>query len=130
YLPKETIHAELQSDYFFGKPLAEAQVKVTASTFDVQFRQFQTWEGKTDANGHAQFDILLPDYFVGQPLEKGNALVRLEAAVTDTADHAETISKTYPVSDQPIKVSLIPEGGRLAPGLDNRVFAAAIYPDG
>lgn len=130
YLPKETIQGELQADYFFGKPLAGSRVKVTASTFDVQFRTFQTWEGKTDDAGHAKFEIKLPDYFVGQPLQKGDALVRLEAQVTDTADHAETVSRTFPVSDQPIRVSLIPEGGKLVPGLENRVFAAAIYPDG
>jgi hypothetical protein len=130
YLPKETIHAELQSDYFFGKPVAGSKVKVTASTFDVRFHDFLTWEGKTDDAGHAKFEIKLPDAFVGQPLQKGNALVKLEVKITDTADHTETIVKTYPVANQPIKVSLIPEGGRLVPNLENRVFAAAVYPDG
>jgi hypothetical protein len=130
YLPKETIKAELQSDYFFGKPVAGGKVKVTASTFDVAFKDFQTWEGKTDANGHTSFEVKLPDYFVGQPLAKGDAIVKLEVKVTDTADHTETITKTYPVSSAPIRVSLIPEGGRVVPGLDNRIFVAAIYPDG
>jgi hypothetical protein len=130
YLPKETIHAELQTDYFFGKPVAGGKIKVTASTFDVAFKEFQTWDGKTDAQGHVKFDIKLPDYFVGQPLANGNALVRLEVKVTDTADHTETISKTFPVSDQSVRVSLIPEGGRLIPGMENRIFAAALYPDG
>src|SRR5262249_39675587 len=106
YLPKETIKGDLQTDYFFGKPVAEGKVKVTATTFDVQYKEFQTWEGKTDTSGHAQFEIKLPDYFVGQPLEKGNAIVQLEVKVTDTADHSETISRTYPVSDRSIQVSL------------------------
>src|SRR5262249_27467625 len=125
YLPKETVKADLQADYFFGKPVAGAKVKVSASTFDVAFKEFQTWEGKTDERGHAKFEIKLPDYFVGQPLAKGNALVKLEAKVTDTADHTETFTRTYAVSDQPIRVSLIPEAGRLVPGVENRVFAAA-----
>jgi hypothetical protein len=130
YLPKEKINASLQTDYFFGKPVSGGKIEVTASTFDVQFRKFFTWEGKTDANGHAKFTVQLPDYFVGQPLQKGNAMVKLDIKVTDTADHTETIAKTYTVSDQPIQVSLIPEGGKLVPGMENRVFAAAIYPDG
>jgi hypothetical protein len=130
YLPKETVKAELQTDYFFGKPVAHAKVKVTASTFDVAFKAFQTWEGKTDAAGHAKFEIKLPDYFVGQPLQKGDALVKLEVKVTDTADHSETVNRSYTVSDQSIRVSLIPEGGRLVPGMENLVYAAAIYPDG
>jgi len=130
YLPKETAKAELQCDYFFGKPVANATVKVSASTFDVQFKEFARWEGKTDANGHAKFEIQLPDYFVGQPLQKGDALVKFEVTVTDTAEHSETITRTYPVSDQPIRVGLIPEGGRLVPEMENRIFVAAVYPDG
>jgi uncharacterized protein YfaS (alpha-2-macroglobulin family) len=130
YLPKETLNGDLQVDYFFGKPVAGAQVTIKASTFDVAFKDFQTWQGKTDAQGHAKFEIKLPDYFVGQPLDKGNALVRLEAKVIDTADHSEIINKTYPVSNQSVQFSLIPEGGRLVPNMENRIFAAAIYPDG
>src|SRR5262249_47839252 len=112
YLPKETIHLDVQSDYFFGKPVAGGKVEVTASTFDVAFQKFASHNGKTDENGHTKFDIKLPDYFVGQPLQNKDALVKLEIKVTDTADHSETITKTYSVSDQPIRVSLIPEGGR------------------
>jgi hypothetical protein len=130
YLPKETIKASLQADYFFGKPIARGQVEVKASTFDVQFRDFQTWKGKTDENGHIKFEIKLPEYFVGQPLQKGDAIVKLEVSVTDTAEHTEKVTKSYPVSDQPIRISLIPEGGKLVPDLKNRVFVAAIYPDG
>ncbi len=130
YLPQETVKGTVQADYFFGKPVAGGTVKVTASTFDVAFKAFQTWQGKTDANGHAKFEIKLPEYFVGLPLAQGNALVKLDVQVTDTADHAETVARTFPVSDQPIRVSLIPEGGRLLPGLENRVYAATLYPDG
>src|SRR5262249_39190951 len=130
YLRKEKIKGSLQVDYCFGKPVAGGKVEVTAETFDVAFRKFQTFTGKTDANGHVKFDIQLPDYFVGTPLQKGNALVKLDVKVTDTADHSEQLTRTYNVSDQPIRVSLIPEGGRLVPGMENRVFAAAIYPDG
>src|SRR5262249_51888128 len=103
YLPKETVKGELQVDYFFGKPVAGARVKVTASTFDVKFTDFHSWEGKTDARGHVAFSIRLPDRFVGTPLASGNALVKLEVKVTDTADHSETVTRTYPVSDQAIR---------------------------
>ncbi len=130
YQPKDTIKATLQVDYFFGKPVAGAAVEVKASTFDIAFKEFHTWKGKTDGSGHVKFDIKLPDYFVGTPLAKGDAIVRLEAKVTDTADHEETVSRTCPVSDQPIRVALLPEGGRIIPGLENRLFVAALYPDG
>jgi hypothetical protein len=130
YLPKETVKLELQSDYFFGKPVAGAKVEIQASTFDVAFNKFHTWKGETDANGHTTLEIKLPDYFVGQPLQKGDALVKLDVKIVDTAEHAETLTKTYPVSDQPVRISLIAEGGKIVPGMENRIFAAATYPDG
>jgi hypothetical protein len=130
YLPKETLKVELQSDYFFGKAVSGAKVQVAASTFDVAFREFTKWQGQTDEQGHAKFEVKLPDYFVGQPLQHGNALLKLDVKVTDTADHSEQIAKSYTVSAQPIQVNLIPEGGKLVPGMANRFFAAAVYPDG
>ena len=45
YLPKEKIQVELQSDYFFGKPVSKAKVEVTASTFDVQFKRIPQVDG-------------------------------------------------------------------------------------
>jgi hypothetical protein len=130
YLPKEKIAVDLQSDYFFGKPVANSQVEVTASTFDVAFKEFTKWKGMTDANGHVKFDIQLPDYFVGQPLQAGNAIVKLEVTVLDNAEHKEKVTKSYAVSEQAIQVSIIAEGGKLAAALENRLFLAAIYPDG
>jgi 5-hydroxyisourate hydrolase-like protein (transthyretin family) len=130
YLPKETVKVELQADYFFGKPVANAKVQVVANTFDVAFKEFAKWQGQTDEAGHAKLEVQLPASFVGQPLEHGNALVKLDVKVTDTADHSEQLVKKYTVSAQPIEINLIPEGGRLVPGMANRVFAAAVYPDG
>ncbi len=130
YLPKETIQGTLQVDYFFGKPVAGGKVEIKASTFDVAFKEFATFKGTTDKSGLLTFEIALPNYFVGTPLAGGNALVKLDVQVTDTADHSETLTRTYPVSDQPIRVSFLPEGGRLIPELENRVFVAALYPDG
>ncbi len=130
YLPKETLKVDVQTDYFFGKPVAPAKVELTASTFDVAFHVFHTWKGETDENGHAKLEITLPPTFVGQPLQKGDALVKLDVKVHDSAEHTEAVTKTYPVSDQPVRVSLIPEGGKIVPGMQNRIFVAATYPDG
>ena len=63
-------------------------------------------------------------------LPKATRIVQLEVKLTDTADHTETITKTYPVAISRCKVSLMPEGGRIVPGMENRIFAAAMYPDG
>jgi uncharacterized protein YfaS (alpha-2-macroglobulin family) len=130
YLPREKMTLDVQSDYFFGKPVRKARVEVVASTSDVAYREFHKWTGSTDENGHVKLDIQLPDYFVGQPLLQGKGMVKLEVGVRDNAEHVQSVTKTYPVSDQPMQISLIAEGGRLAAGLENRIFAAAVYPDG
>jgi len=130
YLPKETIKGTLQADYVFGKPLAGAKVKISASTSDVAERAFQSWEGKTDKSGLATFEIAIPDYLVGLPVTKGDAVVRLEAEVIDTADHAEKTQKSFPVSKSPLQVTAIAQGGHLVPGVENRIYAAVITPDG
>ncbi|MFO0877150.1 MAG: alpha-2-macroglobulin family protein [Gemmataceae bacterium] len=130
FQPKETIRGSIQADYFFGKPVAEGQVEIRASTFDVAFKEFTTFKGSTDRHGHIDFEIKLPDYFVGTPLAGGKAIVKLEARITDAASHTETLTKTYPVSDRPIQLTFLPEGGRIIPSVENRIHVAALYPDG
>jgi hypothetical protein len=131
YLPKQTVKGKLRSDYFFGKPVSGGKVVVEASTFDgVSFKKFSTQKGQTDKDGSFSFELALPDYFVGQPLLKGDALVKLEAKVTDTANHNETGTRSVPVAAAPIRVAAISESGRLVPGIENQVYLAASYPDG
>ncbi len=130
YLPKETIKGKIQSDYFFGKPVAGGEVEVKASTFDVAFKEFATLRGRTDKNGKWEFELKLPDYFVGQPLQKGDAVVKLEVKLTDTAKHVEKSTKTVPVAATPIRLDAVPEGGRLVAGVPNRIYVVATYPDG
>ncbi len=130
YLPKETVKGTLQVGYFFGKPVSGGDVKIKASTFDVQMKEFAAATTKTDAKGAAEFEIKLPDYFVGQPLEKGNAYVQFEITVTDTADHSETVTKTFSVANSAITLGAIPESGKLIPGIENIVYVVAVSPDG
>ncbi|HUU01897.1 MAG TPA: MG2 domain-containing protein, partial [Myxococcota bacterium] len=130
YLPRQTIKGKIQSDYFFGKPVAGAQVEVKASTFDVEFKEFAALKGQTDENGHWEFELKLPDYFVGQPVQKGDAVVKLEVKVTDSAKHTEKGVKTVPVAEAPIRLDAVPEGGRIVAGVQNMIYLVASYPDG
>jgi uncharacterized protein YfaS (alpha-2-macroglobulin family) len=129
YQPGETVKAELQVNYFFGKAVAGGKVHVKCSKFDVAYFDFQALDGQTDANGHYSFEVRLPASFVGQPLEAGKASAKLEIAVTDTADHKETVTKNVPVTAAPILVTAVPESGQLVPGLENRVYVVSTYAD-
>ena len=56
-------------------------------------------QGKTDADGAYRFDLTLPTYFAGRPLNHGAARVLIEATVKDSAGHSETRGEPITVSE-------------------------------
>ena len=130
YLPGEKLTGKVQCDYFFGKPAAKSDVLITLSAFDVAFHDFAEIKGKTDDGGLFKFETDLPEYFVGQPLEQGNTFVKLEAEVTDRAEHTEKVTDTVPIAKDPLVVTVVPESGEIKPGLDSIVYVLLSRPDG
>jgi len=130
YLPGETATGKIQADYIFGKPVAGGEVIITASTFDIGWTEITEVHGRADDNGTYRYSIELPKTFVGQPLEQGKALLKLEVEVTDRADQSQHAAKTMPVAQEPISIVAVPESKTLRPGLPNTVYLVAAYPDG
>lgn len=121
-----TVHA----NYFFGKPVENADVTVRTVALDVALFQAGSMQGKTDSEGSFHFDLELPKYFVGRPLSHGSSPVLVEASVKDNAGHSETRGEPIFVSESPFVFTAIPEGGTLIRGFANEVFVLASYPDG
>ncbi|MEO0292591.1 MAG: MG2 domain-containing protein [candidate division WOR-3 bacterium] len=130
YLPGEELEGRVDVQYFFGKPVSEGKVKITVYKFDIGFNEEAVIEGKTDRNGQFHFTYRLPLYFVGEPLEKGDAFVRLDIEVIDKANHSEKITVTKKIVQNLINIAVVPEGGMLRPNLENRIYVVANYPDG
>ncbi len=130
YLPGEKMEGDLDIQYFFGKPVVDAKVKITVFKFDVGFNEEAVIEGKTDKDGLYHFSYQLPGYFVGEPLEKGDAFVRIDIEAVDKANHSEKISLTKKVVQNLINIAIVPEGGLLRSNLENRIYVVANYPDG
>jgi uncharacterized protein YfaS (alpha-2-macroglobulin family) len=130
YSPGETVKGTITARYLFGKPLSNADVTVTLTTFDVQSVELGHITGKTDGEGRLPFSSKLPDFFAGRSTEQGSAPVSIGVEVKDTAQHTETKSRNILVSKTPILVMAVPESGRLLPGLENRVYILTSYPDG
>jgi hypothetical protein len=128
-LPDETLRFDLQADYFFGKPAAGARVRATAALDDSKQQPLQTWEGVTDERGHASFEVHVPGARLRR-LPGALPALALTASVTDTAGHTETARLVLPLGRESIALTLIPEGRRLVPGVENRVFVASARPDG
>ena len=130
YQPGDRVTGTVHANYFFGKPVEDAEISVRAVALDVVLFEAASVQGKTDSDGSYHFDLELPKYFVGRPLNHGAARVVVEATIKDSAGHSETRGEPISVNESPLMFTAVPEGGTLVPGLPNRVFVLAAYPDG
>jgi len=130
YQPGDHVTGTVRANYFFGKPVDNAELSMKASAMDVEVAEVASAKGKTDSDGVYHFDLKLPRYFAGKPLNHGAARVLMEATVKDSAGHSETRGEPITVSDSPLLITAIPEGGTLVPNLENEVFVLTSYPDG
>ena len=130
YQPGDHVTGTVRANYFFGKPVDNAELSMKASAMDVSMFEVASANGKTDTEGSYHFDLTLPKYFAGRPLNHGAARVLIEATVKDSAGHSETRGQPITVSDSPLLITAIPEGGTLVPNLENEVFILTSYPDG
>jgi hypothetical protein len=129
YRPGDHVTGTVQANYFFGKPLDSAEVSLRTTGVDITTFEAASVQGKSDRDGTYHFDFQLPGYLAG-PLSQGAARLLIEATVKDSAGHSETRGQPITVSESPFLVTAIPEGGALAPNLENQVFLLASYPDG
>jgi len=90
YRPGDHVTGTVQANYFFGKPVNDAEITLQATCADVAVFDVATITARTDHDGKYKFDITLPAYFAGKPLTQGAARVLLSATVKDSAAHAET----------------------------------------
>ena len=130
YRPGSHVTGTVHANYFFGQPVDRADVSIKAAGMDVTQFEAVSAQGTTDAGGAYRFDLRLPDYFAGRPLSQGAARVLVEATVKDSAGHAETRGDPITVSESPLLVTAVPEGGTLIPNLENQVFILTSYADG
>ncbi|HEY6971803.1 MAG TPA: MG2 domain-containing protein, partial [Candidatus Angelobacter sp.] len=130
YRPGDHVTGVVHTNYFFGKAVDGAEITVKASSMDVSSFEISALQGKTDGDGAYHFDLVLPAYFAGRPLNQGSARVLIEATVKDSAGHAETRGEPITVSESPLLITAVPEGGTLVPNLENQIFVLASYPDG
>ncbi|MCC6622646.1 MAG: hypothetical protein IT385_15395 [Deltaproteobacteria bacterium] len=130
YRPGERVSGTVSGRYFFGEPLRKGKVKLSAETFDVAANEIARAELVLDDMGSATFDITLPEALAGQPMLQGAATVRLVALVTDTAGQTHEGTRTLTIYQEPLRVTAIPEAGRVIPGVDNVVYFVVTTPDG
>jgi hypothetical protein len=130
YRPGDHVTGTVRANYFFGKPVDHAEITVKASAMDVAIFEAASVAGTTDADGVFHFDLRLPTYFAGHPLNQGAARALIEATVKDSASHSESRGEPIIISQSSLLITAVPEGGTLIPHMENQVFLLASYPDG
>jgi A-macroglobulin TED domain/Alpha-2-macroglobulin family/Carboxypeptidase regulatory-like domain/MG2 domain/A-macroglobulin receptor binding domain/Alpha-2-macroglobulin bait region domain/Macroglobulin domain MG3 len=130
YRPGDHVTGTVHANYFFGKPVDEGAVTVKASGMDVAIFDAGSVAGKTNRDGEYHFDLRLANYFAGRPLSNGTARLLIEATVKDSAAHSETRGEAITVSESPLVITAVPEGGGVVPKLENQIFILSSYADG
>ncbi len=130
YLPSETVKGEIQARYFFGKPVNRAKVKVKFKKFEIYTEEMGDIQGKTDKKGIFKFQFSLPEYFAGMDFDKGTAPIFIDVEVKDATGHIEEKSFDKKVVINPLDIEMIPAGGYLIKGVENKVIVSVSNPDG
>ena len=135
YQPGQKVHGKLSARYFFGKPLPESEVRIEVLAADVATGRFADkiaeTTAKTDAEGRAAFDFVLPQSLVGRPQDGGDARFSAHGHGARTRPGRSSRPTSRGSSpQQPIRIEVIPEAGTLVPGLPNTVYFLTTYADG
>jgi len=119
--PSAVVAGKIQAKYFFGKPVVAGKVKMSLA---IDGRPFEV-EGVTDNDGYFSFSFNVD----GPEAVEASSLL-LAADVTDNSKATIHAEKASVLKQEKILVELIPESGKLKPGLSNKIIIIASNPDG
>ncbi len=130
YQPGQKVRGTVAARYFFGKPVQNAEVEIAAGVRDVGANAVGRLQRRTGAAGSADFEFTVPERLFGREQLSGNAEISIRATVVDSAGQKGVRTIYRIVTDQPIRVEVIPESGALVRGIANVVYLFTSYPDG
>lgn len=125
YLPGERVRGQVTVHQPGGEPLPGAPIALQAYLYDPDQELIATLQGRTAQDGGYTFRFELP-----ASLRTERANLALAASATGEAGNVEWAGRVVPVAGQPLSIDLVPEGGRLRPGVDNVLYVLAAAPDG
>ncbi len=129
YSPGQTMTGKVRVAYFFGKPVADAEVAIGVQATDAGPRTLRTLNLRTDVEGNVKFVYQLPD-LAGREQRSGDAAIALNVTATDSAGQTQTRTVSRTVTQHQFRIEVIPEGGLLVKGVPNKIYVFVSYPDG
>ena len=131
YEPGQKVRGTLAAKYFFGKPVKNGEVEIDVQATDVAIEKIaQNCRPRPTVRAQARFEFTLPQSLAGRPQDSGDARFSLTATVRDAAGQTQSTTVSRIVTEQPIRVEVIPESGTLVRGLANTVYFLTTYADG
>lgn len=130
YQSGELISGTVQADYFFGKPVADAAVRIDLAPVKSGEEAADSVTVRTNKGGRAEFSIRLPESLARPPQDSDDALIAVRGTVVDSAGQTESHTISRVVTKNPLRIEVIPESGRLVPGVSNVVYLMTSYADG
>ena len=130
YQPGEMVKGTVQADYFFGKPVANATVRIDLAPETTGGPAGEPLTVRTNETGRAEFSLQLPQSTIGPQQEGDDASIGLRATVVDSAGQTESRTISRVVARNPLRIEVIPEAGQLVPGISNVVYLMTTYADG
>jgi hypothetical protein len=121
YAAGETVAADVNARYFFGKPVADAEVVVELGALVTGESLFGRVQSRTNPDGTLHVELPLPSALPGLPINGGNAVAFLRITATDGAGQAVTRQQSLTVAADPVHISLVPESGELVAGIENQL---------
>jgi hypothetical protein len=124
YAPGQTVRVEVKAAYFFGKPVADGAVDLILIDNIPGDAKPITAKGKTDDKGDLNLTFALPKVLTGNPG------VKVVVKVTDNAGQSYSRSVDCLVTNEPIQIDAVAEGGTLVRGQSNTIYVLVRKIDG
>jgi uncharacterized protein YfaS (alpha-2-macroglobulin family) len=118
YGPGQEVRCTVKADYFFGKPVGGAVVRVQMRPGD------DTQTARTDDRGEAVLTFRMP------PKIADDSRVAFQVTVTDSAGQKQERTAERVVTEHPVRIEVLPEAGRLVRGVPNRIYLFVRAADG
>ncbi len=130
YEPGQKVRGTISARYFFGKAVRDGEIEIDVASADFAANSFAHLTARTDASGIAKFEFVLPDTLAGRQQDAGDARFDVHATIRDAAGQKQSAIVSCVVTDQPIRIEVVPESGKLVPGLKNTIYFLTSYADG
>ena len=130
YQPTDRAKCTIRADYFFGKPVADAEVRVEVRCGSDALPPETIPVARTGLSGAVVLNLSLPELLQKRARSSPETMFSFHITITDSAGQKQTADLDRLVTLRPVRIEVIPEGGILVPGVPNKVYLLTTTPDG